>query len=88
MDDATLVEIRSQLLAMAARRAGRAAAAIDATASIRELGIDSLGLAEFLFDVDDAFGVELGDDVLADASCLDDLAKAVAAARAARPASS
>lgn len=70
--------VRPQLLAMAAKRAGREVADIDAKASIQDLGIDSLGLAEFMFDVDDEFGVTLSEDELRSARCLEDLAALIA----------
>lgn len=74
----SVADIQPQLLTLAARRAGREVADIDPKASIQDLGIDSLGLAEFLFDVDDEFGVAIGEEELKTARCLDDLAALIA----------
>lgn len=78
MPAVSAADIQPQLLVMAARRAGREPSTIDPKTSIQDLGIDSLGLAEFLFDVDDEFGVTLSEDNLTAARCLDDLAQVIA----------
>lgn len=74
----SVADIQAQLLTLAARRAGREVADIDPKSSIQDLGIDSLGLAEFMFDVDDEFGVAISEEELKSTRCLDDLAEVIA----------
>lgn len=50
--------------------------ALDPNASMREAGIDSLALAEFLFDVEDHFGITFP-DARADVDTLAGLAEVV-----------
>lgn len=50
--------------------------ALDPNASMREHGIDSLALAEFLFDVEDHFGISFP-DARADVDTLAGLAEVV-----------
>lgn len=50
--------------------------ALDPNASMREHGIDSLALAEFLFDVEDRFGISFP-DARADVDTLAGLAEVV-----------
>lgn len=51
-----------RLLAMAARRSGVESLDVDLNTPLNELGIDSLGMAELMFDLDDEFGINITDD--------------------------
>lgn len=65
--------VSERLMQMAARRSGLDTQAIDPQAPFSELGIDSLSLAELLFDIDDAFGVDVDNNKLANLRCVNDL---------------
>ena len=56
---------------------------LDPNASMREHGIDSLALAEFLFDIEDRFGISFP-DARADVDTLAGLAEVVDDLRAAQ----
>jgi acyl carrier protein len=59
-------------------------AKMDPHAPLADLGIDSLTFIEFMFKVEDEFGVKVSDDDLRSIKCLADLERQVAAsARAA-----
>ena len=60
---------------------------LDPNASIESLGIDSLDFIEFMFKLEDEFGVKVSDEELRQIKCLADLERHVAAAEAARAAS-
>ena len=56
---------------------------LDATASLDTLGIDSLSFIEFMFKVEEEFGVAVSDDDLKGIKTLADLERHVASALAA-----
>lgn len=62
---------------------GTELAELDPHASMREKGVDSLSLIEFLFAVEDRFGISISDQD-SDVDTLAELAAAVDKARAAR----
>jgi acyl carrier protein len=55
---------------------------LDAAASLESLGIDSLGFIEFMFKVEEEFGVAVSDDDLKGIKSLADLERYVASALA------
>ena len=59
---------------------------LDPNAPIESLGIDSLDFIEFMFKLEDEFGVKVSDEDLRKIKCLADLERHVAAADAARAA--
>ena len=80
----TLHTIRS----LAAAQFGGEADAIDADAPVDQLGIDSLGLLEFLFELEDRFAVSIPPQSMPDIPTLREVAAAVdmmLAARAQQP---
>jgi acyl carrier protein len=58
-------------------------AGLDAAASLESLGIDSLSFIEFMFKIEEEFGVAVSDDDLRGIKTLADLERHVAAALAA-----
>jgi len=52
---------------------------IDANAPLADLGVDSLTFIEFMFKVEDEFGVKVSDEDLRSIKCLADLERHVAA---------
>jgi acyl carrier protein len=56
---------------------------LDTTASLESLGIDSLSFIEFMFKVEEEFGVAVSDDDLKGIKTLADLERHVASALAA-----
>jgi acyl carrier protein len=58
-------------------------ARLDAAASLESLGIDSLSFIEFMFKVEEEFGVAVSDDDLKGIKTLSDLERHVASALAA-----
>jgi acyl carrier protein len=56
---------------------------LDAAASLDSLGIDSLSFIEFMFKIEEEFGVAISDDDLKGIKTLADLERHVAAALAA-----
>ena len=80
----TLHTIRS----LAAAQFGGDADAIDVDVPVNQLGIDSLGLLEFLFELEDKFAVSIPPQSTPDVPTLRDVAAAVdmmLAARAQQP---
>ena len=80
----TLHTIRS----LAAAQFGGDADAIDVDVPVNQLGIDSLGLLEFLFELEDKFAVSIPPQSMPDVPALRDVAAAVdmmLAARAQQP---
>jgi len=71
---------------LAARKFGRELETIDEDARIDEFGIDSLGFLEFLFDVEDAFGISIPHDSVSGVHTLRELAAVVDRLIAARTA--
>ena len=58
-------------------------AKLDAAASLESLGIDSLSFIEFMFKIEEEFGVAVSDDDLKAIKTLSDLERHVASALAA-----
>jgi acyl carrier protein len=58
-------------------------AKIDPAAPLDQLGVDSLTFIEFMFKVEDEFGVKVSDEDLRQIKCLADLERHVAASLAA-----
>ena len=56
------------------------AGALDPTAPLDSLGIDSLSFIEFMFKIEEEFGVSVSDEVLKGIKTLGDLERHVAAA--------
>jgi acyl carrier protein len=55
------------------------ASKLDPNAPLADLGVDSLTFIEFMFKVEDEFGVKVSDDDLRKIKCLADLERHVAA---------
>lgn len=53
-------------------------ATIDPNAPLADLGVDSLTLIEFMFKIEDEFGVKVSDEELRSIKCLADLERHVA----------
>jgi acyl carrier protein len=51
-----------RIKALAVKQFGGDAAAIDPDAPVEQLGVDSLGFLEFLFELEDAFSVTIDQD--------------------------
>jgi acyl carrier protein len=51
-----------RLRALVSRRSGNELFDIDPSQPIQDIGLDSLSLAELLFDIDDEFGIEVTND--------------------------
>ena len=68
---------------LAAQEFSLEAAQLDAAASLESLGIDSLSFIEFMFKIEEEFGVAVSDDDLRGIKTLSDLERHVAAALAA-----
>ena len=58
---------------MAARRSGLDVSAIELNTPLADLGIDSLGLAELMFDIDDEFNIEISDEQMVKLNTVGDL---------------
>ena len=69
----------SRIKALAAKELSLDAAKIDPQAPLDALGVDSLSFIEFMFKVEDEFGVKVSDDDLRGIKCLADLERHVAA---------
>lgn len=69
---------------LAATQFGTSIDAIDENASVDKLGIDSLGFLEFMFEVEDKFGVSVPQESLAGVRTLKELAGVVDAVLAAK----
>ena len=54
-------------------------AKIDPNALLADLGVDSLSFIEFMFKIEDEFGVKVSDEDLRNIKCLADLERHVAA---------
>lgn len=72
--------IATQLVALASKCFGRPEAEIDRAKPLQDQGADSLGFADFLFDVEDSFGVEIATktEVLHNMKTIDELAAYIA----------
>jgi acyl carrier protein len=62
---------------LAAKQFGREPHAIDETAPVDKLGIDSLGFLEFLFELEDKFGITIPQESVAGVRTLRDLATTI-----------
>lgn len=78
------LSVTARLMALAARRSGLDVNTIDRQAPLAELGIDSLGMAELMFDIDDEFDVEITDEQIAGLTHVDSLIALIEAQLAAR----
>lgn len=71
---------------LAATQFGAAVDAVDESASVDKLGIDSLGFLEFMFEVEDKFGVSVPQESLSGVRTLKELAVVVDGVLAAKSA--
>jgi acyl carrier protein len=71
---------------LAAKQFEAEPASIDVNAPIDKLGIDSLGFLEFLFELEEAFGISIPQDAVASVRTLGELAIAVDGLRLAKAA--
>jgi acyl carrier protein len=62
---------------LAAKQFGGEANAIDATKPIDQLGVDSLGFLEFLFELEDKLGISIPQDSVTNVRTLGELATVV-----------
>ena len=62
---------------LAAKQFGSNVDAIDATVDVSMLGVDSLGFLEFMFTLEDAFGISIPTDAVAGVRTLQQLADAI-----------
>ncbi|HEX8943771.1 MAG TPA: acyl carrier protein [Gemmatimonadaceae bacterium] len=69
----TLADIKD----LAAKQFGGEADAIDETAPVDRLGIDSLGFLEFLFELEDHFDISIPQENVANVRTLRELATAI-----------
>lgn len=81
------LSVPERLIQMAARRSGLDAQTIDRHAGLDSLGIDSLGMAEMMFDIDDEFGIEITDEHMGELRTVDDLIVLIERLAAERPVS-
>lgn len=70
---------------LAAKQFGVDPTTIDADVPLQQLGADSLGLLEFLFELEDHFGVPIPQDSVATVGSLRELAAVIDGLRAAAP---
>ncbi len=83
----SLESVAQKIAELAAQSMGKDPAAIERSQPLDGQGVDSLGFAEFIFEVEDLFGVELSDrDKVHDGlRTIDDLAAYIVAQQAAAP---
>jgi acyl carrier protein len=62
---------------LAATQFGGSTDAIDVDAPVNQLGIDSLGFLEFLFELEDKFGFPIPQEAVANVKTLRELATAI-----------
>jgi acyl carrier protein len=77
------MDTRSTLADLAVREFGCDPGKIAAGLPIREVGIDSLGMLEFIFRIEEVFGIEIGNEQAEKLVTLTDLAVLVDQLRAA-----
>lgn len=84
MNASTIESIAEQLAEIAGKAVGKASSDIDRTVSLREQGIDSLMLAELIFEVEDTFGVEIANEkeMLAQMETVNEIAAYILAQKA------
>ena len=73
----------SEITDLASKQFGRDAATIDVDATFDKLGADSLGMLEFLFELEDHFGISIPQDDAVKANSVRALAELVDRLRAA-----
>lgn len=73
---------------LAAKQFGREVETIDADAPVDQLGIDSLGFLEFLFDLEDKLGISIPQESVTGVRTLRELAAVIDGLQAAKPAQS
>lgn len=73
---------------LAAKQFGVEIDTIDADAPLDQLGIDSLGFLEFMFEVEDKFGLSVPQESVAQVRTLHQLADVIDSLLAARPSAS
>jgi acyl carrier protein len=71
---------------LAAQQFGGEADAIDENAPVDQLGIDSLGFLEFMFELEDKLGISIPQESVANVKTLRELATAIDELIAAKPA--
>ena len=67
----------SEITDLASKQFGRDAAAIDVDATFDKLGADSLGMLEFLFELEDHFDISIPQETVANVRTLNDLAAVI-----------
>ena len=77
------MDMLARIKQLAAQEFSLEPAKLDAAASLESLGIDSLSFIEFMFKIEEEFGVVVSDDDLRGIKTLADLERHVAAALAA-----
>jgi acyl carrier protein len=77
------MDMLARIKQLAAQEFSLEPASLDAAASLESLGIDSLSFIEFMFKIEEEFGVAVSDDDLRGIKTLADLERHVAAALAA-----
>jgi acyl carrier protein len=73
----------NQITELASKQFGRDAAEIDVDASFDKLGADSLGMLEFLFELEDHFGIAIPQEDAVKATSIRSLATLIDQLRAA-----
>lgn len=71
------METLARIKELAAKQFGGEPDAIDENAPVDQLGIDSLGFLEFMFELEDAFGFPIPQESVAHVRTLRELAMAV-----------
>lgn len=84
MNASTIESIAEQLAEIAGKAVGKPSSDIDRGVSLREQGIDSLMLAELIFEVEDTFGVEIANEkeMLAQMETVNEIAAYISAQKA------
>ena len=77
------MDMLARIKQLAAQEFSLEPARLDAAASLESLGIDSLSFIEFMFKIEEEFGVAVSDDDLRGIKTLSDLERHVTAALAA-----
>lgn len=75
----------SRIKELAATQFGGTVESIDENAPVTELGIDSLGFLEFMFELEDKFGFPIPQEAVANVKTLRDLATVIDELRVAGP---
>jgi acyl carrier protein len=75
----TMIDTRARLTALATQEFSVDAGRIDPETPLAALGVDSLALMEFVFKVEDEFGVQLSDADVRSLGCLADVDRRVTA---------